>query len=274
MILLSAWLVTLLVAVSEAPSWGWGSARVVGLIVASAVLIAMWVWSEQRARNPLIDINMMRRPAVWTNNLVALLVGVGIYSVYTFVPEYVQTPSKAGYGFGVSVTGAGLILLPTTVGTFVTGMYAGRLARGGRGKWAVAVGCFVTAMAMAMLAFASGEEWELYLATAIVGAGFGLAFSAMSGLIVAAVPPEQTGVVSGMNANIRTIGGAIGAAVMASIVTSKFGVGGFPEEVSYKLGFAVLAVALAGAALAAAFIPPGPEQLAVDRGAEAAPTQN
>ena len=72
-----------------------------------------------------------------------------------------------------------------------------------------------------------------------MGVGFGLVFSAMSTLIVAAVPPSQTGVASGMNANIRTIGGSIGAAVMASIVTSQLGPSGLPQESGYTTGFAV-----------------------------------
>ena len=88
-----------------------------------------------------------------------------------------------------------------------------------------------------------------------MGVGFGLAFAAMSALIVAAVPPEQTGVASGMNANIRTIGGSIGAAVMASIVTAQLEPSGLPKESGYTTGFAVLAAALVVAALAALLIP-------------------
>jgi MFS family permease len=88
-----------------------------------------------------------------------------------------------------------------------------------------------------------------------MGVGFGLVFSAMSALVVAAVPPSQTGVASGMNANIRTIGGSIGAAVMASIVTSQLGPSGLPEESGYTTGFAVMAAGLALAALAGLLIP-------------------
>ena len=66
--------------------------------------------------------------------------------------------------------------------------------------------------------------------SALLGIGLGLAFSAMSNLIVQAVPPSQTGVASGMNANIRTIGGAVGAAVMASVVTSTMLRDGYPAE--------------------------------------------
>lgn len=88
-----------------------------------------------------------------------------------------------------------------------------------------------------------------------MGVGFGLVFSAMSALIVAAVPRSQTGVASGMNANIRTIGGSIGSAVMASIVTSQLMPSGLPKESGYTTGFAVMTGGLVLAALAALLIP-------------------
>src|ERR1700733_13083906 len=73
-VLLSGWLVALLVALSEAPVWGWGSSRGVGLLAGAVVLAAGWVTAELRVATPLIDMKMMRRTAVWTNNLVALLI--------------------------------------------------------------------------------------------------------------------------------------------------------------------------------------------------------
>ncbi|MGW0590066.1 hypothetical protein [Streptosporangium sp. NPDC002607] len=63
----------------------------------------------------------------------------------------------------------------------------------------------------------------------------------LSNLAVAAVPPKQTGVASGMNANIRTIGGSIGAAVMTTIVTAHSRPSGYPDERGYALGFATVA---------------------------------
>ena len=88
-----------------------------------------------------------------------------------------------------------------------------------------------------------------------MGVGFRLAFSAMSALVVAAVPASQTGVASGMNANIRTIGGSIGAAAMASIVTSHLAPSGLPLESGYTIGFAAMAAGLVLAALAGLLIP-------------------
>jgi EmrB/QacA subfamily drug resistance transporter len=254
-VLLSGWLVALLVALSEAPEWGWASGRVLGLLAAAVVLAGAWVLAEMRAATPVIDMQMMRRTAVWTNNLVALLVGVGMYATFAFLPEFVQTPSAAGYGFGASITRSGLMLLPSAVTMFFAGMFAGRLTRRLGGKALVVAGCAIGSAAMAILAFAHAQEWEIYLSTAIMGIGFGLAFSAMSALIVSAVPASQTGVASGMNANIRTIGGSIGSAVMASIVTSQLEPSGLPREAGYTTGFAVMAAGLVLAALAGLLMP-------------------
>jgi len=267
-VLLSAWLVALLVALSEAPVWGWGSAGVAGLLAASVAGCFCWILAERTAATPLIDMTMMRLPAVWTNNLVALLVGIGMYAAFAFLPEFVQTPSSAGYGFGASITRSGLMLLPSAVTMFGTGVFAGRLAARFGGKALVVAGCLTGAVSMAILAFAHHQQWEIYVASAVQGVGFGLAFPAMSALIVAAVPAAQTGVASGMNANIRTIGGSIGSAAMASIVTSRLAPSGLPEEAGYTIGFAVLAGGLVLAALAGLLIPsPRPfEETAGDPG--------
>jgi EmrB/QacA subfamily drug resistance transporter len=254
-LLLSGWLVALLVALSEAPSWGWGSASVLGLLAVAVVLAGAWALAELRATTPLIDMKMMRRTAVWTNNLVALLLGVGMYATFAFLPEFVQTPTAAGYGFGASITRSGLMLLPSAVTMFIVGLFAGRLARRLGGRALVIAGCLIGCGAMSMLAFAHQHPWQIYVASALMGIGFGLAFSAMSALIVAAVPPSQTGVASGMNANIRTIGGSIGAAVMASIVTSQLEPSGLPQEAGYTTGFAVMAAGLLLAAVAGLLMP-------------------
>jgi EmrB/QacA subfamily drug resistance transporter len=256
-VLMSGWLVALLVALSEGPVWGWASGKVLGLFAATVVLAVVWILSENRAATPLIDMKMMRRTAVWTNNLVALLIGIGMYAVFAFLPEFVQTPTSWGYGFGASITQSGLILLPASITMFAVAMFAGRMARRLGGKALVVAGCLIGVVSMSILAFAHDQKWELYLATAVMGVGFGLAFAAMSGLIVAAVPAEQTGVASGMNANIRTIGGSIGAALMASIVTAHVSAAGLPDESGYTIGFAMLAGGLVLAALAGLLIPTG-----------------
>jgi MFS family permease len=181
--------------------------------------------------------------------------GVGMYATLGFVPQFVQTPPSAGYGFGLDITQSGLVLLPLTIGMFLLGLTAAPLARRFGGRAALFAGSLVGTGGIAMLAFAHSERWELYVATGLFGLGLGLAFATMSSLVVQAVPAEQTGVASGMNANIRTIGGSIGSAVMASIVTAELEPSGLPKESGYTIGFAVLAGALFACALVALLIP-------------------
>jgi EmrB/QacA subfamily drug resistance transporter len=260
-VLLSGWLVAVLIALSEAPLWGWGSARVLTLLAGGVVLAGGWVLAELRSNVPLIDMRMMRQKAVWTTNLVALLVGAGMYGTFAFLPELLQTPTASGYGFGASITESGLILLPSGVTMFLVGQYSGSLTRRFGGRALVLAGSLIAAASMALIAFAHDSKAGIYLASAVMGVGIGLAFSAMSALVVAAVPPEQTGVASGMNANIRTIGGSIGAAMMASIVTARLEPSGLPRESGYVIGFATLAAILVFAAVAALRIPTGQQPI-------------
>ncbi|WP_406265987.1 MFS transporter [Actinacidiphila glaucinigra] len=254
-LLMSAWLVALLMALSKAPRWGWGSGKVIGLLVAAVVLGFLWVRVEKRSAAPLVDMRMMRLPAVWTNNLVSLLLGVSMYALFAFVPQFVQTPVSSGYGFGASVTQSGLILLPLTVMMFLSGLVSGRLAGRLGGRAVIGLGLLISLSSVVVLVLAHGAKWELYLATGLLGAGFGLAFSAMSSLIVGAVPPEQTGVAGGMNTNIRNVGGAIGAALMTSVVTADLAPTGLPRESGYTHGFAMLGGAIVIALFAVLLMP-------------------
>jgi EmrB/QacA subfamily drug resistance transporter len=269
-VLLSGWLVALLIAVSQAPQWGWTSLSVVGLIAAAVVLAAAWYLVETRSAHPLVDMRMMRIPAVWTTNLVALLFGIAMYSTFAFLPAFLQTPSSAGYGFGAGITESGLLLLPMTVTMFVLGVVSGRMAARFGSKLVLIAGSAVSVVPFVMLTLAQSHKWEILLAMAILGIGFGMAFSAMSNLIVDAVSPEQTGVASGMNANIRTIGGSIGAAVMASVVTSGAAPNGLPQKSGYTHGFMMMGIASVGAALAALLIPAARRNLSPHRDDEVA----
>ena len=254
-LLLSGWLVALLLAVSQGHVWGWSSALVIGLFIAAAVLLPVWVIAETRSAEPLVDMRMMRIPTVWTVNLVALLFGMGMYSMFAFLPQFLQTPELTGYGFGVTVTVSGLLLLPQTTATFVAGILSGRLAAAYGSKAVLVAGASLTALGTLGLTVLHDELWQVVVETTVLGFAFGLAFAAMSNLVVDAVPQSQTGVASGMNANIRTVGGALGGAVLASVVTAGARPDGLPVEAGYTNGFGVLVATSALAALVAVFVP-------------------
>jgi EmrB/QacA subfamily drug resistance transporter len=254
-ILLSAWLVTVLVAVSEGPSWGWGSGAVIALLATSALTFVAWVRSEMRSAHPLVDITMMRIPAVWWTNISALLIGVGMYAAIVVIPPFVQTPESNGYGFGASPATAGFYLAPQAVAMLIIGIFNGRITAWVGAKAALLGGCVLGAASFAFLAVAHDAPWEFFVAAGLSGVAFGLAFAAMSNVVVDAVDESQTGIATGMNANVRTIGGAIGSQVVASILASTTLAGGYPKEGAYALSFAVLAVAFLVAVATTAAIP-------------------
>lgn len=254
-VLLSGWLVALLLPLSQAAVWGWGSARVLGLFTLAAALFAVWLWSEARSRSPLIDLRIMRLPAVWTTNLAALLFGAGMYAIWSFLPGFVQTPAAAGYGFGASVTASGLLMLPMLLAMFASGMLSGRLAPRFGAKALLVAGAGAGALALGFLTLWHGTQWQVALVAGVFGLGIGLAFSSMATLIVGSVPAAQTGAATGMNANIRTIGGSIGAALTGVLVTGRLQPSGLPYDSGYTHGFAFLTVLCLAAALAALLVP-------------------
>jgi MFS family permease len=200
-------------------------------------------------------MRMMRIRGVWTTNTVALLVGFGMYSSFILLPQYVETPVRAGYGFGSSVTAAGVFLLPSTVAMLIVGSQAGRLEKRFGSKPPLIAGAVLTMVCYLLLAAERGERWEIYLAATLMGAGIGLAFAAMMNLIIENVGPAQTGVATGVNALTRTVGGSFGGAIVASILAGTVGAAGFPTPHGYTVAFAVCAAALLLAVLIGLLIP-------------------
>jgi EmrB/QacA subfamily drug resistance transporter len=254
--LLSGWLVCLLVAISEGSSWGWTDARTLGLIAAAAILLVAWVYNEQHAAEPLVDMRMMRIRGVWTVNLAAFMVGAGMYSSFILIPEFVEMPARAGYGFNASVTQAGLFLLPSTVMMLITSPLAGRLANRVGARVPLIAGSLLTALSFAFLAVAHDEKWQIYVGSAILGAGIGLAFASLANLIVEAVRPDQTGVATGMNTVMRSVGGSVGGQVGASIIAGTVtGALALPTEQGFTAAFWLAAGACGLAALASFAVP-------------------
>jgi EmrB/QacA subfamily drug resistance transporter len=254
-VLLSAWLVALLLAISQGETWGWTSGKTLALFAAAAVLIPVWVWSELRSDSPVVDMQMMRLRGVWTTNLAALLFGFGMFSSFVLVPQFVELPESTGFGFGASVTEAGIFLVPATLGMLVAGPVSGRLSTTVGSRVPLLIGSLVSAAGFFILAFAHDAHWQIYVAMGVMGIGIGFAFASMANLIVEAVPAEQTGVATGMNTIVRTIGGAIGSQVAAGIVAATAVANGEPTEKGFTIAFAASAFALIVAFFAGLAVP-------------------
>ncbi len=254
-VLLSLWLIFLLLAISEAPTWGWLSARTLALLAAAALVALAWIRAETRSSSPLVDLKMMQLRGVWTTNLAGFLLGFGMYSSFVLIPQFVETPASNGYGFGSSVTQAGLFLIPSTLAMMVASPLGGRLSGRFGSKVPLVLGSTITLAAFVVLALAHSAHWQVYLAALLLGVGVGFAFASMANLIVEAVPPDQTGIATGMNTVMRTIGGALGGQVAASILAASLLSDGLPSEHGYTVSFAIMALALAAGVVASLAVP-------------------
>jgi EmrB/QacA subfamily drug resistance transporter len=244
-----------LLAITETSTWGWGSPKTLGLIAVGTLLIAAWVFEELRSREPLVDMRMMAIRGVWTTNTVAFLIGVGMYSSFVLLPELVQEPTSTGYGFGVSQTVAGLFLLPSTIAIVVVGQMAGLIERRVGSRIALISGTLFALATYVLLVADRSQEWEIYVAATLLGIGIGLSFSSMANLIVQNVRQEQTGVATGMNAVTRTLGGAFGGQLAATLLSSNISVGGNPTSARFTQAFLMCTVSLAAALVFALVVP-------------------
>jgi EmrB/QacA subfamily drug resistance transporter len=271
--LMTAGISAVLLAITETSTWGWGSPKTLGLLAAGTLLVVAWILEELRSREPLVDMRMMAIRGVWTTNAVAFLIGIGMYSSFILLPELVQEPKSTGYGFGASVTTAGLFLLPSTIAIVVVGQMAGTLERRIGSRGSLIWGTVFALVCYLMLVVDRTQEWEIYVAALLLGIGIGLSFSAMANLIVQNVRQEQTGVATGMNAVTRTLGGAFGGQIAATLLSSNLGAGDHPTATGFTQSFLMCVFAVAAALGFAVAVPrrnaagPAPEVALVEAAA-------
>jgi EmrB/QacA subfamily drug resistance transporter len=266
--LLSVALASLLYGLSKANAWGWGSPRVLALSLGGLLVGAFWVWVETKVDQPLVDMRVLRRRPVLMTNVTAVMVGFSMFASFLLIPQLAQTDEKFGYGFSASVTGAGLLMLPSTLVMLVAGPLAGRIATRASSRLPLVIGTFMGMLAFVVYALFHGSEWEICVGGAFLGVGIGFSFASMANLVVESVPRDEVGVATGINTIMRSLGGALGAQLVASLLTGKTIAGSaIPTEAAYTDAFIVAAVAAGLAMVAALAIPktrrPAPQPVTV-----------
>lgn len=232
--LLTVALLALLIVISQTGLWRRHPTTAAVVLVLSLVLLAAWTVLELRTPSPLVDVRLLRHPAVAAANLVMLTGGVGMYLLLSLITRYVQTPSSAGYGFGLDTFRAGLVLVPFSVLGFGAGRLAPRLrARvGAPALLAASAGAILAAFVL--FALARGHFLEPVLAMSILGFGVGNFSAAMPAVILAATPTDETASAMGVNQVVRSVGFSIGSA-LGGLVLADYTTQVFPRESGYTM---------------------------------------
>jgi MFS family permease len=251
-VLLAIGLIALLLAIAEGTAWGWTSPAVLGLLVLALVVLGGWIVQQLRTSAPLVELRLLRHPAVLTGDGCAIVLGVAMYMYLSGVTEYVQTPSAAGYGFGASVVVAGLSLVPFSIFSVTSSRLLPWLTTHVGRRGVLPVGCLVVAVAGAFFATFHTALWQAFVMMAILGVGLGATFAAIPGLVVGAVPESETGSAMGFYQVVRYVGFSLGSALAASILAGRTPSGQhLPTESGYTLVLWVaVAICIAAAGIA------------------------
>jgi predicted MFS family arabinose efflux permease len=253
--ILSVGLVAVLLAISEGQTWGWGDGKTISLLIGGGVALIAFVLVELRVAEPLIDVRLFHNRGVWTAHIVALAFGFAMFGTFVLVPTILQLPTILGYGFGKTVSEAGIYLLPTVVAMVISGVIAGALIRKVGPKIPMILGAVSVTIAFVIPALGHGEEWQIVVSGILTGIGIGMALAATSNAIVESVPATQTGEAISANTVLRTIGSSIGTAVIAALISSNVTPQGAPSDDAFTIGFWVSAGVGVLALIAALLVP-------------------
>ncbi|MDQ6602022.1 MAG: MFS transporter, partial [Chloroflexota bacterium] len=212
-------LVPLLLALTWVTDYGWGSPRVVGLLVVAVVMLVAFVLAEARAVEPLLPLSLFRDRIIALSTVTVFLSGMAMFSAILFIPLFMQTV------IGVSATQSGSLLTPMMVIWSVGSIGAGQfVARMGRYKALVLFGLGIMTFGLFLLSRMGAETTRLSVVFAMlfVGAGMGLTMPIFTLIVQNAAPQRQIGAATAAVQFFRQIGGTVGAAVFGSIMLTRY----------------------------------------------------
>ncbi len=251
-------LVTFLVGVTKASTWGWTDARTLGAMAVGLVVLLVWGLYQVRTTEPLVDLRTTARLPVLMTNVAAIAIGFGMMAQAIVGPQLLQIPQVTGYGLGQSILEAGLWMAPSGLMMLLFAPVSARLMQRLGAKRTLMIGATVLGGGYLVGFFLMSAPWQVMLACIVASAGVGIGYAAMPTLILDAVPVNEAASAVGVNALMRSVGTTLAAAVMATVLTtSTTTVGGFPfpSENAFEWCFALgAAAAFLGVAIAA-FVP-------------------
>lgn len=284
--LLAVFLTCLLVPVSFAPQWGWGSPGTIALLAVSGLALVGFVLAERRVRDPILDLALLRHNRLFAAaNLAALLNYMALYGPVVLTAIYLQEVQ----GRSAAVTGWLLLSQPVLQATLSP--FAGRLSDRIGSRVLTTGGMVLMAVGIALLATLGGgsasDTVRLVVGLAVMGVGLASFSAPNSSAVMGSVSRDQLGLASGFLATMRVTGQALSVALLGAIAASQLGALGarliFAPEDGVELSaraasefatgyrYAMVTAAVLAVLAAVASLVRGEHQPAAERGPAAGP---
>jgi EmrB/QacA subfamily drug resistance transporter len=204
----------------DASSSGWGSTKIVSLLALSVALIAAFVWIELRSRAPLVPFGIFRLRTLTGANVVGILLGASLFSMFFFISLYMQQV------LGYSAIHAGLSYLPLALTIIVAAGLGGQLVTRFGFKPVLAAGMAFVSLGLlwfSQVSVGGGFLTDILGPSLLAAIGLGFGFVTSTIAAVSGVQEHEQGLASGLINTSQQIGGALGLAVLSTIATSRTG---------------------------------------------------
>lgn len=215
---LTAAVTLLLLALVEGPEvWGWTDARTLGLFAGSLLSLAVFLWQERRAAEPMLPLELFKNRIIAVASVGNTFLGTILFAITAFVPLFAQGV------LGESATEAGTLLMPVLIGWPISSTIVGRyLTRIGYRTFAIG-GSVLLIAGCSLLATVDASSGRLPVLLAMLVAGLGMGFTSMPYLLGPqnAVPWSQRGVTTSSVQFFRTIGGSISVAALGALLNAR-----------------------------------------------------
>ncbi len=208
----------LLWAIIEGPSNGWSSPSVLGgFVIGGVVLAGFFVW-ELKCSNPMLDVRFFENPRFSAASGAITLAFLALFGTIFLLTQYTQQV------LGYSTVEAGAVFLPQSVVLMIFAPMSTRWVRKFGNKAVVATGLFILAAALALMATFQTDTaaWWVITITALSALGMAHVVAPATESIMGSLPRAKAGVGSAMNDTTRQVGGAVGVALLGSILASAF----------------------------------------------------
>jgi EmrB/QacA subfamily drug resistance transporter len=196
---------------------GWESAKIVGLLVAAVVLLALFVAVELRREQPMLDLRLFRVPTFTGAQIVAFSIHASMFSMFLYIVLYMQNV------LGYTPLETGVRFLPISLLSFVAAPVAGKLAERFPVRAFLSAGLALVGLGLVLMSgIDPRDDWTTLLPGFILGGiGIGLINPPLATAAIGVVEPQRSGAASGINSTFRQVGTAVGIAGLGAILQSK-----------------------------------------------------
>lgn len=262
-VLLTVGLAALLLAISRGQLWGWTSPTTLWLFAISAAGLWIWLLWELRRPHPMIDVRIAMSSPILPINLASFVATFGMYANHLLTTQEALAPAATGYGVAAAPAAVGLFLLPSALVMVVLAPLTARVITRHGSRFALLLGASIMTAAFLFRMAVHGQPAAIIAGSALVGTGVSFAFASMPSLITASVPRDQVASANGVNSVVRTLSGAVAAALFALLIATlpASGDSAYLSEPALRIAFAT--AALCGGAtilIAAALRLPHPQE--------------